>query len=240
MTVLLLMVVFSGLCLAMLQASGIHLKINGFRRFSTLLDCASENGLKRGFGDLSSWLEAEGLLAPVPEDRVEAVRAAPLQEFPRLLEAALGSAFPRVLEETFGGMTWESRTECGFESFTDRGGYLRISAALRIESTGGLLDVRPRRVSALEGSIGFLAGRLPLAAVPLYIRGEMTGGEKAAFCLENRISQPRKAGQSMGTGLAAAPGGVLPEDAGELAAKALNVGIFKPGELSPARLRETL
>jgi hypothetical protein len=240
MTVLLLMVVFSGLCLAMLQASGIHLKVNGYRRFSTLLDCASENGLKRGLGDLSSWLEAEALLAPVPGERVEAVRAAPRQEFPRLLDAAFGSAFPRVLEETFDGMTWESRAECGFGSLEDMGGYLRISAALRIESSGGLLEVRPRRRSALEGSIGFLAGRLPLAAVPLYIRGEMTDGEKSAFCGENGISLPHKAGQPAGAGLAAAADGVLPEDAGALAAKTLNIGVFRPGELPPARLREAL
>ena len=240
MTVLLLMVVFSGLCLAMLQASGIHLKVNGFRRFSTLLDCASENGLKRGLGDLSSWLEAEALLAPVPEERVEAVRADPREEFAGLLGAAFGSAFPRVLEETFDGMTWESRAECGFGSLEDMGGYLRISAALRIESSGGLLEVRPRRRSALEGSIGFLAGRLPLAAIPLYIRGEMTDGERSAFCGENGISLPRKAGQPVGAGLAASSGGVLPVDAGALAAKALSIGVFRPGDLPPARLREAL
>ena len=47
-TVLLLFVVFSGLGLAMLHASGVHMKINAFRKVSALLDCASENGLKRG------------------------------------------------------------------------------------------------------------------------------------------------------------------------------------------------
>ena len=240
MTVLLLLVVFSGLGLAMVHASGIHLKINGFRRFSTLLDCASENGLKRGLRDLSSWLEADCLLAPVPEERVEAVRTAPRQEFPRLLDAAVGSAFPRVLEETFDGMTWRSRAECGFGGLTDMSGYLRISAFLRIESSGGLLEVRPRRLSSLEGSLGFLAGRLPLAAIPLYIKGEMTDGEKAAYCGENGISLPRKPGQAVGVSLVAAPDGILPEDAGGLAAKALNIGIFRPGDLSPARLREAL
>lgn len=240
MTVLLLMVIFTGLGLAMLHASGIHLKVNGFRRFSTLLDYASENGVKRGLRDLTSWLETEGLLAPVPEELIEAVRAAPRQEFPGLLEAALGTAFPRVLEETFEGMTWESRADCDFGSVEDMGGYLRISAALRIESSGGLVEVRPRRISALEGSLGFLAGRLPLAAIPLYIKGEMTGGERAAFCAENGIDLPRKAGQAVATGLAAAAGGVLPEDADGLAAKALNIGVFRPGDLSPARLREAL
>ena len=62
MSVLLLLVVFSGLGLAMIHASGIHLKINGFRKFAVLLDCASENGLKRGLRDLTEWLEAAGAM----------------------------------------------------------------------------------------------------------------------------------------------------------------------------------
>jgi hypothetical protein len=224
----------------MLHASGVHLKINGFRRFSALLDCASENGLKRGLRDLASWLEAEGLLAPVTDGRVDAVRADPRQGFPLLLEEALGPVFPRTLEESFDGMIWESRAECGFSSLRDMGGYLRIGAALRVEASGGLLRVRARRLSALEGSLGLLAGRLPLAAIPLYIKGEMSGPERAAFVEENGISLPGKPGHSIGTGLTAGETGVLPADAGGLAAKALNVGIFRPGDLSPARLREAL
>ena len=239
-TVLLLMVVFSGLCLAMLHASGVHMKINGFRRFSTLLDYASENGLKRGLRDLTSWLESEALLAPVPAERVEAVRADPGPGFPLLIDAACGSAFPRVLEETFDGMTWESRADCAFGEVTDMGAYLRITAVLRIEASGGLLQVRPRRLSVLEGSLGLLAGRLPLAAIPLYIRGEMTAGEKADFLEKNGISLPGRPGQPIGAGLTAAAGGVLPGGAGELAAKALSIGVFRPGDLSPARLREAL
>ena len=94
MTVLLLMVVFTGLGLAMLHASGVHVKINGFRKFSALLDCASENGLKRGLHDLRSWIEAEGLLAAVPAERIEAMRADPRTGFPLLLEERPGVRLP--------------------------------------------------------------------------------------------------------------------------------------------------
>jgi len=240
-TVILLMVVFTGLGLAMLHASGIHLKINGYRKFSGLLDCASENGLKRGLHDLEAWLEAEGLLAPVQAASVEALRADPPAAFPRLLEEALGSAFPRALEESFDGMSWRSRAECGFGGLEDRGGYVRLEAALRIEASGGLDRVRARRLSVLEGSLGLFAGRLPLAAVPLYIKGEMTGAERAAFAAESGVSFPGRPGEILGPGPAVSPAGVLPEDgAVDLAAKALGVGIFEPGDLSPARLREAL
>jgi len=239
-TVLLLFVVFTGLGLAMLHASGVHMKINACRKFSALLDCASENGLKRGLRELTEWLEAAGLLAAVPAERVENMRGDPRTAFPLLLEEALGAVFPRVLEESFDGMIWESRAECGFESLADMGGYLRIAADLRVEASGGLLQVRARRVSALEGSLGLLAGRLPLAAIPFYIRKEMADGERAAFPGENGISFPAKPGQLIGPGLAAAAAGVLPDDPAPLVAKALNIGIFEPGDLSPARLRQAL
>jgi hypothetical protein len=237
---LVLMVVFAGLSLAMLHASGVHVKINGFRRTSILLDCASENGLKRGLRDLSSWLEAECLLAPVTDAAVEAVRTDPQRGFPRLIEEALGAAFPRRVEESFDGLTWESRAECGFGGLSDLGGYLRIEAPLRIEASGSVLHVRARHLSTLEGSLGLLAGRLPLAAVPLYIKGDLGEREKAAFAAANGISLAAKPGQPLGPGISSLPGGVLPDDPGGLAAKALGVGIFEPGRLSPAQLRQAL
>ena len=240
MAVLFLTVVFTGLGLAMIHASGVHLKINGFRKFSFLLDCASENGLKRGLSDLTAWLEAEGLLAPVPAGSIDAMREEPRTAFPLLLEGTLGSAFPRTLEESFDGMNWASRAECAFGGLVDMGGYFRIAADFKIKASGGLARVRARRLSALEGSLGLLAGRLPLPAIPLYLRGEMTGAERAAFAKESGIVFPAKAGQIISPGLAASAGGVLPDGAGDLAAKAMNIGVFKPGELCPSRLREVL
>lgn len=240
LAVLLLFVVFSGLGLAMIHASGIHLKINGFRKFAVLLDCASENGLKRGLRDLTEWLEASGPLAAVTAERVAGLRESPAAEFPLLLEDVLGAAFPRVVEETFEEMTWESRATCGLGGLTDMGGYFRISAALRIEASGGLSRVKARRLSVLEGSLGLLAGHLPMPAIPLFIGKDMTEGQKAAFLGENGIRFLSRSGEVLRPGLAASAEGVLPGDPGPVVAKALNIGVFRPGDLTPARLREAL
>ncbi|MCX6572218.1 MAG: hypothetical protein NT006_12510 [Candidatus Aminicenantes bacterium] len=240
LAVLLLFVVFSGLGLAMIHASGVHLNINGFRKFAILLDCASENGLKRGLKDLTERLEAAGPLAAVTAERVEGLRVNPAAEFPLLLEDALGAAFPRVVEETFEEMTWESRATCGLGGLTDMGGYFRISAALRIEASGGLSRVKARRLSVLESSLGLLAGRLPMPAIPLFIGKDMTEGQKAAFLGENRIRLLSRPGEVLRPGLAASAEGVLPGDPGPVVAKALNIGVFRPGDLTPARLREAL
>jgi hypothetical protein len=239
-SVIFLMVIFTGLGLAMLHASGVHMKINAFRRLSALLDCASENGLKRGLRDVTSWLETTGLTAPVTDERLDALRADPASGFPPLLEEAWGPVFPRSLEESFDGMTWESRTDCALGRLEDRGGYLWIAAALRIESSGGLVRSRPRRISTLEASLGLLAGRLPLPAVPLFIRRAIEEGDKAAFLEENGIDLRTRPGELLRPGLAAAAAGVIPDDPGPLVAEALAIGVFRPGDLSPAELRQAL
>jgi hypothetical protein len=234
------MIVFTGLGLAMLHASGVHMKINAFRKFSALLDCASENGLKRGLCEFTEWLERSGLLVPVSNEHMEGLRRDPAAAFPLLLEESLGARFPRTLEETFDGMVWESRAQCGLGGLKDMGGYFRIAAALRIEASGGLIQTRARRLSALEGSLGLLVGRLPLPVIPLYIKKEIGDGEKVAFLEECGISFPPRPGETVRPGLAASAGGVIPDDPAPLAAKALKVGIFRPGDLSPAELRQAL
>lgn len=240
LAVLLLFVVFSALGLAMLHASGVHMKVNGFRRLSALLDCASENGLKRGLHELAARLEAEGLLAPVADERVAALRLDAAAAFAPLLENALGGVFPRTARESFDGLVWESLAQCRLAGLEDRGGYFRVSAALLVEASGGLARSRPRRRSVLEGAIGLLAGRLPLAAIPFYIAGPMTASERAAFLEANGIDFPPRPGELVGAGLAASAGGVIPEFPAELVARALNIGLFRPGDLSPAALRRAL
>ncbi len=240
MTVLLLFVIFSALALAAVHASGVHMKINGFRKLSVLLDIASENGLKRGLRDLSGRLERDGLLAPVSDERVEGLREDAAAAFVPLLEDALGAVFPRTAGESFDGMTWESEAQCRLAGLEDRGGYFRITAALRIEASGGLTRSRLRRRSILDGSIGLLAGRLPLAAIPLYIRSPMTAAERAAFLEANGIGFPPRPGELVRPGLAASAGGVMPDDPGQLVAEALRIGVFRPGDLSPAALRHAL
>lgn len=240
MTVLLLFCVFSGLGLAMLHASGLHLKINAFRKYSTILDYASESGLKRGLGDLAGRLEAEALPASVPAERVEGLRESPAAAFALLLEEGLGALFPRVLRESYGDLTWESRAACGLDALVDKGDYFLITAGLRIESSGGSSRVGRTKLSVLEGSLAFLAGRLPLPALPLFIKEDMTDARKAAFLSDEGVRFISKPGEVIEPGLAAAAEGVMPEDMGAVVAKALNIGVFRPGDLAPARLREAL
>jgi len=239
-TVLLLFCVFSGLGLAMLHASGLHLKINAFRKFSMILDYASENGLKRGLQDLAARLGAEALPPAVAAESVERLRDDPAGGFALLLEEGLGPVFPRVLDESCAGLRWESRAACAFERLADKGGHFLITGSLLIESSGGSSRLGRTKRSALEGSIGFLAGRLPLPALPFFIKKDMTEAQKEAFLADEGVRFVPKPGEFLKPGLSAAADGVLTDDMGAAVAKALNIGVFRPGDLTPARLREAL
>ena len=240
LVVIFLLFVFSALGLSMIFMSGLHLRINGWRKFSVFLDYASENGLKRGLSDLGGWLQARGRCAPVSGAAVEALRQSPAAGFLPLLEEALGGGFPRLLQESEDGLSWESLTTCALRTAVDLGEYFRVTADLKIESKGSMPSLRPRRLSSLEGSVGMLAGRLPLPAVPLLVNADLTVAERTRFADENGIVFKARKGEVLPPGPVVTPEDVLPADASSLVGKALKTRLFVPQDLTDARLREAL
>jgi hypothetical protein len=240
LVVLFLLFVFSGLGLSMIYLSQVHMKMNAHRKFTLLADYASENGLKRGLEDLEDWIEAADPVVPISEAMLEDFRESPATGFAPLIEDALPPGFPRHLMESGDGMSWESLATCGFRSLEDRGGYFRIAAGLRIESNGTWSRLPQKRLSSLDATLGILAGRLPLPSVPLLIGKEMTAAEKSGFLEANDISFLRGNGQSLSPVAPAAGRGLIPGEADGLVAKALDVRLFSPQDLTAARLREVL
>jgi hypothetical protein len=240
LVVVFLLFVFSGLGLSMICLSQAYLKMNAYRKFSVFLDYASENGIKRGLRDLAAWVESAGPVVPIAAGRLEDLREDPRAVFPLLLEEALGAGFPRLLRESADGSNWESLSTCGLERIEDRGSYCRILADLRIESSGGWGRLPPKRISSLEGTLGVLAGYLPLPSIPLLINKEMTEAEKSGFMKANGISFLSGKGNVLAPPFVATGNGIIPKDATRLAARALDVRIFMPQDLSPVRLRAAL
>lgn len=240
LVVLFLLFIFSGLGLSMITLSQIHIKMNAYRKSSVFLDYASENGVKRGLEDLVGWFEAGGAALPVSASRVEDFRRNPAASFPLLLEETLGAGFPRRLMESEGGANWESVSTCGLRSYEDRGTHFRILAGLLVESCGGLDRLKPKRRSSLEASLGVLAGNLPLPAIPLLINKEMTAAERSDFLRSSGIALVPGNGNLIAPLAAATGEAVIPQDAAPLAAKALDIRLFRPQDLSSAKLRAAL
>ena len=99
----------------------------------------------------------------------------------------------------------------------------------------------PRPAAArlgVEGSSACWPAGCPLLAVPRYKKETGRSGE-GRLRRRNGSAPGQKPRRAAGRGLTTAAGGVLPDDAG-LAAKALAIGVFQPGDLSPAQLRQAL
>jgi hypothetical protein len=240
LVVIFLLVIFSGLGLSMVFLSEIYMKMNGHRKFSRLADYSSENGLKRGLQDLEDWIQSAGPFSPISETRLGNFRGDPEAGFAPLLEEGLRGGFPRRLSESAGSMSWESLATCGIRSLEDRGDFFRITAALRIESSGAWGRLPWKKDSSLEGALGILAGHLPLPSIPLLIDKEMSEAEKSGFLASNGISFLTEENRSLQPTAPVTGEGLIPKEADGLVAKALKVGVFSPQDLSPARLREVL
>jgi hypothetical protein len=240
LVVLFLLFVFSGLGLSLIYLSQVYMKMNAHRKFALLADYASENGLKRGLEDLEDWIQAADPAVPLSEAMLEDFRENPGTGFAPLIADALPPGFPRHLIESGDGMSWESLATCGFRSLEDRGGYLRIAAGVRIESRGAWSRLPQKQLSSLDAALGILAGRLPLPAVPLLIGKEMTEAEKSGFLEANDISFLHGRGQPLSPVAPAAGRGLIPAEADDLVAKALDVHLLSPQDLTAARLREVL
>ncbi len=238
--VIFLMFVFSGLGLSMIFLSQTYLKMNGFRRFSSFLDYASENGAKRGFADLMAWLSERARLAPVSAAAVDSFRASPDSRFGPLIEEAVGPAFPRFLSESSGAASWECLSTCAPVRSEDRGDYVRIEAALRLESTGAIAPMRPRRLSRLDGTLGIVAGRFPLAAFPLLLDKEPAAGGDPDFLKANGISFAAPPGNMIRPAAVVTGGGQIPQNASAQVSKALKVSVLSPADLTNALLRQAL
>jgi hypothetical protein len=240
LVVVFLTFVFSGLGLSLICLSQAFMRMNAYRKFTLLADYASENGLKRGLGDLADWIQAAEPVVPVPEALLADFHDSPATGFAPLIEACLPPGFPRRLAESGDGMSWESLATCGLRRIEDRGDYLRIDAALRIESSGTWSRLPQRQASSLDASLGILAGRLPLPSVPLLIGKDMTEAERKVFLENNGISFLDTGGGVLAPAAAAAGAGLIPTEADGLVAKALGIHLLSPQDLSASKLREVL
>ncbi len=238
--VLFLLFVFSGLGLSMIGLSQLYLRINAWRKFSVFLDYASENGVKRGFEDLTTWLQSRGRLAAVSGADVDALRTSPAAAFEALIQDGLGGGFPRSLQESADGLTWESVATCALRNALDCGTYFRMTAALRIESGGTMVSLRPRRVSSLDAALGLLAGRLPLPAIPLLIDKEMSEAEKTRLFQDGGLRLTPRPGEIIGPQPAVSGGNAIPKDPTPLIGRALKIHLLAPQDLTDAKLRFAL
>jgi hypothetical protein len=232
--------IFAVLALSLIFLTQVYLKVSGYRKNSALLDYSSENGIKNGFHYLIEAMSSAALPLVISEERYGQLRESARNAEARILEEALGIRLPVEILEDEEGMSWSSRASGFLEKISEGENYFSARFKLLIDSEGKLKNFLPKKASSFETRLEILAGKIPLALIPLLISKNMATDEKKNFEANNNIQLARIPNSFLYPRANIVEGGLIPQDASPLLEKALNIKIFRPQDLSNARLRAAL
>ena len=107
--------IFSALGLSMLYFSQIYLQLSAYKRNSTILDYASENGIKLGFDHLLNLLSQTMIPSLLSPDEAEELRKDAINKGSAIVEKLLGLSLPLLNSGAWENLGWESITNFHFE-----------------------------------------------------------------------------------------------------------------------------
>jgi hypothetical protein len=231
---------FGILALGLIFMSQLYLKIGGYEKHSSLLDYASENGIKEGFHHLISAIANASLPAVITEERYAELKDDARRSGNLLAEEAAGLRFPVQVQAQDERMIWRSRTDCQLRDITEGEGFILARFALPIQSEGRLRDLSFSRPSSFDIHIAVLAGHIPLSAIPFLLDKNLPPEERNNFKEENNITFILPSREILRPRMSFSDGSLIPQDATPLLEKALDIEIFRPQDVSAARLRSVL
>ncbi len=232
--------IFSTLGLSMLYFSQIYLKLSAYKKNSTLLAYASENGIKLGFDHLLNLLSqtmTPSLLSP--QESIE-LREDTINKGSEIVEKLLGSRLPFQNSQAWRHLGWESVTNFYFEKIEEKEDYFHATYKTEISSKGKIENFKEARESSLEARLGIFAGNLPLPYIPLLVDKKLDPDQKNDFMEKNKIDFLPSEKNLISPRISFAEGDLIPKDANAQVQKALKIKFFHPQNLSSRRLRAIL
>jgi hypothetical protein len=232
--------VFSTLALSVIFLSQVYLRLGGFRKNSALLEYSSENGLKSGFRYLLQAVSNAPRPVVISEERLSQLREDARNNGAKIVEATIGLSLPLEINEAEGAMDWRIRVNGSPDRISEEEDFFSACFDVQVDSEGGLKNFLPKRTTTLETRLGILAGHVPLASFPFLLNKEMDPDEKREFAERNNISFAWPAGDLLPPRPSIIEAPLIPQDASPLLEQAFNIKIFRPQDLSNARLRAVL
>ena len=232
--------IFSALALCLIFLSQLYLRLGGYRKNSALLDYSSENGIKEGFHRLMEAVSGADLPIVISEEKYNQLGDSARNAELGIVEETLGLHLPVEVQETGERMTWRSQTSGLLERISEGEGYFCARFKLLVDSEGGLKNFLPKRASSLETRLEILAGHIPLPMIPFLVSKNMDPEERESFGTNNPIRFVRRPTNLLVPQASIVGEGLIPQDASPLLGKALDIKIFRPEDLTNARLRAVL
>jgi hypothetical protein len=232
--------IFSALGLSLIYLSQIHLKTSGFKKNSTLIEYAAENGIKQGFNNLLSLLAEAPSPAVLSPEEFNELRENARSHGTKIIEEFLGLKLPFLISDSWEKLSWKSSMNCTLERIVEEENYFRSMYKISIDSEGMLHNLVPKRKSTLSASLGILAGQLPLPSLPFLVDKKLKLEEKANFTEKNKISLSPSKKNYIQPEISFSEEKLIPEEANSLLSKAFKTKFFHPQNLSSSKLREIL
>jgi len=175
--------IFSTLGLGLLYLTQVSMKLSAYKKNSLLLDCACENGVKRGFHRLLSGLYRIPVPFMLSFEETEELHEDTREGGLLLIRSLLGNELSHPFSERWERMTWSN--SIGFSSVDVREAEDYIYAKYKgsVQATGCLNQFPPCHKAVLESSLGIYCGRLPLPVIPLplFIQKKLDHEERDEF-----------------------------------------------------------
>jgi hypothetical protein len=237
---LFLFLAFSTLALGLIFISQVFLQVGGHEKNSSRLDYCSENGIKEGFHHLAAAIGRAPSPAIISEERYIELKDDARGLGNILLEEAAGIHFPVEIKTQEESMIWQSRTDCRLEKLMERDGFFLTVCSLSVQAEGRLRGLPIRRPTSLETRAEVLAGHIPLSALPFLLNKTLSPEERQDFLEENDITLLPSSREILPPQVSFADAPLIPESAAPFLEKALDIEIFRPQDMTAAKLRSVL
>lgn len=232
--------VFSALSLGMIYISQAHLALSGWKKNYQLLDQTCENGIKKGYGQLSDLLTRASSPIVIALDEWEKLKENVHNSGCAVIESILKEKIPLSESMLWEDQIWDLNIGFSLDEFKENQNYFSAAYTANIRCMGQLKNLRPKKMASLLVSVNILTGNLPLAMFPFLISKKIPGHKKTSFLEDNQIKLlPGNLTEQL-------PSIFFDEQElikgfqKELIEKTFKIKIFKPQDLSASRLRMIL
>ncbi|MQY56812.1 hypothetical protein GH140_01265, partial [bacterium] len=208
-----LFIIFFTLGLSMLYFTGIYLRISAYKKNSTLLDYASENGIKHGFHHLLSLLTQSSFPVLLSQEDLEKLWIDALNQGSGTVEKLIGQTPPLQSAEDWENLEWKSTTDFSLERMEENEDYFKAVYRTRILSEGKIDHFKHTGTSSFEASLGIFTGHLPLPSIPFLVDKKLEPEQKENFAEKNHITLTPSQKNLLPSQLVYSEENLLPKDA---------------------------
>ncbi len=235
-----LFMIFSTLGLSMLYFTGIYLRISAYKKNSTLLDYASENGIKHGFNQLLGSLAQSSFLVFLSPEEFSALWTDTQNEGVGTVETLIGQKLPLRTDQDWENLEWKSTSDFSLEQIEEKENFFKAVYSASIRSEGKIKNFKHIRESSFEAALGIFAGHIPLPSLPILIDKKLEPEQREPFLEKNKITLTPSSKNLIPQRMIHSEGSLLPKDAHAQLEKALKIKFFSPFDLSNRILRTAL